>query len=285
MSIIFIVKKFFVAIMLTIYVVNDTIFKLMDLKRDIDCFLLDLDGTVYFGDRLIDGAKDGIERMKKSKRVIFLTNNSSATRDHYVKKLTGMGIDVTEDDVYTSANATRDWLKTNRPNAKLYIVASPEVQAEFEEAGLYTRSDKPDTVLLTFDKTLDYQKLVKSCDLIKKGAFYIATHPDMTCPVDGGDLPDIGSFMLLIEGTTGKRPDLICGKPYGIMAECIAKMTGVPLSRTAMIGDRLSTDMLFAVNNGIRSVLTLTGETSREDHLKSGMKVDKIIDSIAEWDK
>lgn len=256
----------------------------MDLIKDIDCFLLDLDGTVYFGNTLLSGAAEAVERMRKrGKRVIFLTNNSSATRDFYVKKLCGMGIDVTENDVYTSANATCDWLKEHKPNARLFVIASPEVTREFAVGGLNV-CDEPDTVLLTFDKTLDYSKLVKGCDLIAKGAFYIATHPDFTCPVENGELPDIGSFMMLIEGTTGKRPDVICGKPYPIIADCIAKRTGIPLSRTAMLGDRLETDMKFAINNGLRSVLTLTGVTDRAAYKASGLKVDAVIDSISEWD-
>ena len=256
----------------------------MDLTKEIDCFLLDLDGTVYFGNRLIDGVKEAIERMRLTKRVIFLTNNSSATRDYYVKKLTGMGIPVTKDDIYTSANATCDWIKANRPQAKLYVIASPEVRDEFEAAGLDVASNSPDTVVLTFDKTLDYAKLTKGCDLIAKGAYYIATHPDMTCPIEDGELPDIGSFMRLIEGTTGKTPHLICGKPYSVIADGVSRMTGIPLGRTAMVGDRLTTDMSFAINNGLRSVLTLTGVTDMETYNKSGLKVDKIINTVAEWD-
>ena len=256
----------------------------MNLRNDIDCFLLDLDGTVYFGSRLIDGVKDAIIRMRKSKRVIFLTNTSSATREYYVNKLTGMGIPVTQDDIYTSANATQDYLKQNRPHSRIYAVASPEVTDEFRRAGLDVDSENPDTVVLTFDKTLTFDKLVRCCDLIKNGAYYIATHPDMTCPIDGGDLPDIGSFMRLIEGTTGKMPDLICGKPYSVIANCVAKMTGIPLSKTAMIGDRMATDMKFAVDNGLKAVLTLTGVTDMQLYERSGIKVDKIINSVAEWD-
>ena len=256
----------------------------IDLKKEIDCFLLDLDGTVYFGNRLIDGVKEGLERMCMDKRIVYLTNNSSATREFYVGKLTKMGIPVTKDNIYTSANATQDWLKINSPHSKLFLLASPEVEDEFRSAGLNVDNKSPDTVVLTFDKTLTFDKLAKACDLISKGAYYIATHPDMTCPVDGGALPDIGSFMRLIEGTTGKTPDLICGKPYGIIAEGVSKMTGVPLNRTAMIGDRLSTDMKFAIDNGLKAVLTLTGETNLQTYTESGLKVDKIINSVAEWD-
>lgn len=270
--------------MLTFFGVNATIITLMNLKKDIDCFLLDLDGTVYFGTRVIDGVLDAINRMRKDKRVIFLTNNSSATKEFYVSKLRGMGFDLSDSDVYTSANATQDWLVKNRPHARIFAVASPEVTDEFRSKGLNVDAEDPDTVVLTFDKTLTFSKLSKCCDLIKKGAFYIATHPDMTCPIEDGELPDIGSFMRLIEGTTGKNPDLICGKPYGVIAECVARMTGIPLHRTAMIGDRLTTDMKFAIDNGLKSVLTLTGVTDLKSYEKSGIKVDKIINSVAEWD-
>ncbi len=256
----------------------------MDLTKDIDCFLLDLDGTVYFGNRPIEGAIDAVIRMRKSKRVIFLTNNSSATREFYARKLTKMGIPATVEDVYTSANATCDWLIKNRPNAKLYVVASPDVTEEFSRRGLST-DEEADTVVLTFDKTLDYKKLTDACFLISRGAFYIATHPDMTCPVEDGELPDIGSFMRLIEGTTGKLPDLICGKPYSTIAEGVEAMTGIPRTQTAMIGDRLTTDMRFALDNGLKAVLTLSGVTDRKTYEASGLKVDKVIDSLAVWDR
>lgn len=270
--------------MLTSYVVNGTILKIMDLTKDIECILIDLDGTIYFGTRLIKGALEAIERMRKNKRVIFLTNNSSATREFYVNKLCGMGIPVTVEDIYTSANATQDWIKKNRPHSRIYVVGSPAVIDEFCQNGLNVDDKNPNTVVLTFDKTLTFDKLARCCDLIKNGAYYIATHPDMTCPIDGGELPDIGSFMRLIEGTTNKIPDLICGKPHSVIADCVAEMTGIPLNKTAMIGDRLTTDMKFAIDNGLKSVLTLTGETDMDAYLKSGLKVDKIINSVAEWD-
>lgn len=255
----------------------------MNLSRDIDCFLLDLDGTIYIGDMLLNGALDAVKRMQRTARTVFLTNNSSRTRDFYVQKLGKMGFDVKRADVYTSANATIDFLKADSRLSKLYIVGSKEVADEFASAGLNI-CDEADTVVLTFDKTLTYEKLVKATRLIKNGARYIATHPDMTCPDPCGDLPDIGSFIRLIEGATGRLPNIICGKPNGIMANCVSRMTGVPLSRTAMVGDRLYTDMKFAIDNGLKSVLTLTGETDMALYKKSGLTVDKIIDSIAVWD-
>jgi len=257
---------------------------IMKLTNCIDCFLLDLDGTVYLGGKLIDGAKEALARMKAQGKVIFLTNNSSATRRHYVDKLNRLGIEATEENVYTSANATADWLMANKPKAKVYLLASPEVTEEFICAGVNVTQEDPDTVVLTYDKSLTYDKLVRACKLIAGGAYYIATHPDMTCPSEDGYLPDIGSTILLIEGTTGIRPHLICGKPHKVMAECILSRTGASPSRTAMVGDRLYTDMRFGIDSGIRSVLTLTGETDMAAYLSSGIKVDKVINSIAEWD-
>lgn len=255
----------------------------MNAVSDIKCFLLDLDGTVYLGDTLFDGAREAIQRMRLGSRVIFLTNNSSTTRDRYVDKLCAMGIPVTRDDVYTSINATCDYLGRDC-RRKFFVVSSPEVREEFRAYGLNVDDPEPDAVILTFDKTLDYAKLTRCCDLIDKGAFYVATHPDMTCPTAQANLPDIGSFMRLIEGTTGRTPDVICGKPNTIMAQCVSRFTGIDPSETAMVGDRLYTDMRFAAVGGFKSILTLSGETSMDMYLGSGIKADKIINSIAEWD-
>lgn len=270
---------------LTSYVVFVTISVDMDLIRDIDCFLLDLDGTVYIGDKVIDGAIEAVKRMQATKRVIFLTNNSSKPKSHYIRRLSKMGFEADETNVYTSANATSDYLKVAFPALKPYIVASPELISEFAADGIPSYGEKDaDSVILTFDKTLTYEKLVLATRLIEHGAKYIATHPDLTCPDQGGDLPDIGSFIRLIEGTTNRLPDIICGKPYPIMADCVERLTGIDKSRIAMVGDRLYTDTQFAIRNGLKSVLVLSGETDMNLYNKSGLTADAVLDSIARWD-
>lgn len=256
----------------------------MNLIRDIDCFLLDLDGTVYIGNTAIDGAVEAVKRMQKDKRVIFLTNNSSKPKAHYIDRLAKLGFVADEGNVCTSANIAAAYIRDEK-SLRPYIVASPKVTDEFISAGIEAAEfDNANSVLLTFDKTLTYEKLARACKLIAGGAKYIATHPDLTCPDEGGDLPDIGSFIALIEAATGRRPDVICGKPYSITAKYVSRLTGIPKDRIAMVGDRLYTDMKFAVDNGLRSVLVLTGETDKELYDKCGFKVDKILDSLAVWD-
>ncbi len=257
----------------------------MNLINDIDCFLLDLDGTVYIGDNAIDGAIDAVKRMQRVKSVVFLTNNSSRTKAAYIKRLSQMGFSANANNVYTSANAAADYILCSMPHLKPYVIASPEVTEEFAASGVkVTSPDLADSVILTFDKTLTFDKLVFATKLIKGGAKYIATHPDITCPDPICDLPDIGSFIRLIEAATGRLPDVICGKPYGIMADCAAKLTGVKKERIAMVGDRLYTDILFAENNGLKSVLVLTGETDLSLYKKSDVRADVVLSSIARWD-
>ncbi len=250
--------------------------------NDIKCFLLDLDGTVYIDGKLIAGAKQAIERMRKQGRVVFLTNNSSVTKDRYVKKLNDMELGVTELDIYTSTDATKNWLKKNRPFSRLYVVGSDEVISDYAKDFCVTPPF--DTVVLTFDKTLTYDKLVKACDLISRGALYLATHPDYVCPMETGYIPDVGSFIMLVEGATKRKPDVICGKPYAPMAEGISEFTGVSPRFTAMFGDRLMTDIKFACDNGMTGVLVLSGEATEEDYLSSGLKA-IVKRSIAEWDR
>lgn len=258
----------------------------MNLPKDIDCFLLDLDGTVYIGNNVIDGAISAVKRMKRSKRVVFLTNNSSKAKAFYIDKLNKMGFEANESNVYTSIDATSDHILSSMPDLKPYVVASKEVIEEFARLGIKaSAASKADSVILTFDKTLTYRKLADATRLIKRGAKYIATHPDLTCPDPVSDLPDIGSFIALIEAATGRRPDVICGKPNGIMADCIVRLTGIKKDRVAMVGDRLYTDISFAVNNGLKSVLVLSGETDIEMYKKSRIVADKVIDSIARWDE
>lgn len=253
----------------------------MDIDK-IKCFLLDLDGTVYIDGKLIDGAKQAIERMRKQARVVFLTNNSSVTKDSYVKKLNGLGLCVCDRDIYTSSDATKNWLKNNRPHARLFVVGSEEVEADY--ASEFCVSPPFDTVVITFDKTLTYDKLVKACELISNGAFYVATHPDYVCPVKDGSIPDVGSFIMLIEGATKRKPDVICGKPYSPMAQGIIAFTGIDAAHTAMVGDRLMTDIKFGCDNGMTSILVLSGEASLQDYLSSGLTA-QVKESIAEWDK
>lgn len=254
----------------------------MKTLKNIDCFLLDMDGTVYLGGQLIDGAAEAVARMRQAGRVLFITNNTSVSRDDYAVKLTGMGIRTGVEDIYTAGNATVDYLIRQNRTRRVFLLGTDRLADEFVRSGIELVETEPETVVIGFDTGLTYANLSKTCKFIREGVPFLATHPDFNCPVRDGYIPDVGSFLALIEASTGKRPQAVCGKPDAAMAAGVLARTGAKPDRTAMIGDRLATDMRFAANNGLVGVLVLSGEATREDALASGLKLDYILDSIAD---
>ena len=155
--------------------------------RDVDLFLLDMDGTIYLGDRLFACTKPFLETVRSLGRsYLFLTNNSSKNRDAYVAKLGRMGIAAEPDEVFTSGEATTIYLKGRMPGARVAVMGMPTLEREFEEAGFTLDMERPDCLVLGFDQGFDYAKMTRLCDLVRAGVPYIATHPDFNCPVDGG---------------------------------------------------------------------------------------------------
>ena len=244
-----------------------------------------MDGTVYLGNKLIDGAIDAVNRMNAFSRAMFLTNNSSAARTDYVKKLQKMGFSVTKDDIFTSGNATIEYLHAHYDGKKIFLFGNENLRNEFLSGGIILAEDNPDLIVVGYDTTFDYPRLEKLCDLIRSGVPYITTHADINCPKEGGMKPDVGSFIALIEKSTRVSPLLVCGKPNRPIGESVERLLGLKSHEIAMVGDRLCTDMQFALNNGFVSVLVLSGETTLEDYHKSGMHLDVVLDSIADWDK
>jgi HAD superfamily hydrolase (TIGR01450 family) len=251
-----------------------------------NCFLLDLDGTVYFSNgkktELIKGAASATLQLQKRGRVIFLTNNSSKSAAAYYQKLAALGLSLFPDDVYTSGQSAADFLREFYPNKKVFLLGTRELKEEFLAAGIKLCRKNPDVVVTSFDKTLTYARLEKACRFIAGGAVYVATHIDRMCPTFGGFIPDIGCITAYIKEATGLLPSFTCGKPSAIMAENIKKRFGAEGKRTVMIGDRLHTDISFAKNNGFCSALVLSGETKENDVPRSEIKPDYIFDSLAE---
>lgn len=250
-----------------------------------ELLLFDLDGTVYVGDKLIDGALKTVKAARAAdKRVCFLTNNSSKGRRAYLEKLNGLGLDVRDAELYTSAQATYEYLAREHSDKRIYLVATDDVKEDFIEHGvkIAKRGEKPDAVVLAFDTGLTYEKLDRACEYISRGAFYAATHADLNCPRPISPMPDVGSFIELIKAATGKAPDIICGKPYKVAAEGIMKKYRLPADKIAMIGDRLYTDIRFGNLFGFFSVLVLTGETDKGMLKGSEDKPDLILDSVAD---
>ena len=247
----------------------------------IKLFLMDMDGTVYVGDRKIDGAFEALEELKRrGKKVLFLTNNSSKTAEKYVDKLSRMGYPATEKDIFSSGDATIRFLLEKRSGKKVLLLANSAVYEHFRAAGVPLVTEGADIVLFCFDTELDYKKLTVACNHLFEGKEYVASHPDFVCPAEPYPVPDVGSFMALIKAVTGREPDLVIGKPYGTMAEYIARDYGLRPDEIAMCGDRLYTDIRFATSNGMTGVLVLTGETTREGLAKSDVHPDVVLETF-----
>ena len=236
--------------------------------RKIKCFLFDLDGTVYLGKNLIDGALETVEFLRKRAKVCFLTNNSSKSKKEYLQKLFNFGLNPKEDELITSTDAAVHYLKHYHAGKAVYFVGTENVREELLTQGLPLTSSNPEIVLLSYDTSLTYKKLCEISLHLKRGAFYIATHPDITCPAEEVYLPDIGSFMELIFAATGRRADVICGKPTKILADVVTEKFNLTPQEIAMCGDREMTDIRFAKDNGFTSILVLTGETQK-NHVTS----------------
>jgi HAD superfamily hydrolase (TIGR01450 family) len=250
---------------------------------DIQCFLLDMDGTFYLDEHLIEGALEFIEVIRsQGKEYIFLTNNSSRHRGYYAKKISRMGLAVPEKRIFTSGEATALFLKRKSPGARIYVVGTKFLEDEFRQHGFILDEQKPEMVVLGFDTTLTYHKLWRLCDLVRAGLPYLATHPDLNCPTKGGFMPDIGAMIAFVQTSTGRLPDQVIGKPNRTIIDELSNRLHVPLEQLAMIGDRLYTDIALGETTGITTILVLSGETQPADLETSPFKPDYVFNHIGE---
>ncbi|SNS97444.1 HAD-superfamily subfamily IIA hydrolase, TIGR01457 [Anaerovirgula multivorans] len=256
----------------------------MENLKEKNVYLLDMDGTIYLGDELIDGSKKFLETIKnQGKRYIFLTNNSSKSKEIYVEKLNRLGIQASEEEVFTSGEATTMCLKKEKEGAKIYLLGTEALEEEFIREGFILEKERHkniDYVVLGFDTTLTYEKLWAACEYISEGVEYIATHPDFNCPLPNDKfMPDAGAMAALIEASTGKTPKVI-GKPNKEIVESIASKYGLKKEDMVIVGDRLYTDIKTGENAGIVSVLVYSGETKQEDYRKSETRADYVVNSV-----
>src|SRR5512140_1085822 len=245
-------------------------------------FLLDMDGTFYLSDRLLEGALRFIELLRAQKKdFLFLTNNSSKHRGQYAAKITRLGLPVPPECVLTSGEATALHLQESQPGARLSVVGTPSLEDEFRQHGFQLVDHDPQTLVLGFDTTLTYQKLWMLCDFVRAGVPYIATHPDFNCPTEGGWMPDVGAMIAFVKAATGREPDRVVGKPSRLIVEAAAIKMNFPVSQLAMIGDRLYTDIALGQSSGIATVLVLSGETRPEDVKDSPFQPDYTFENLA----
>lgn len=248
--------------------------------QDIDLFVLDMDGTFYLGDCLIEGSLEFIEKVKeKGKHYVFFTNNSSRIPSFYQKKLERMGCIVGVEEIITSGDVTINWLQANYPDKKVYLVGTPLLEDSFRDGGICLVEDMPDIVVVGFDTTLTYEKLEKACTYIRNGAMFLATHLDINCPTEDGFIPDCGAMCALIAKSTGVEPRYL-GKPFAETVDMVLRITGVQREKIAFVGDRLYTDVATGVKNGAKGFLVLTGEATMSDVETSEVTPTCIYDSL-----
>ena len=237
-----------------------------DSLSQVRCFLLDMDGTFYLGDQLLEGALRFIDVLRQQGReFLFLTNNSSKDSGQYAEKITRMGLSISSEKVLTSGEATAMHIQSQKPDARVYVVGTTALENEFIQRGHVLTDETPDFAVLGFDTTLTYAKLWALCDLVRAGVPYIATHPDYNCPTETGFMPDIGATIAYVKASTGREPDLVVGKPNSLLVEKAAERVGIPVSAMCMIGDRLYTDIALGKTAGIPTILVLSGETQADE--------------------
>ncbi len=257
--------------------------------RKIKHVALDMDGTIYLGATIFPWTIEFLQNLKANGiGYSFLTNNPSKSLVDYLHKLENMGIHATPDEMYTTAVAMVDFLKSKHPEIKrLFVLGTPSTQSQFLDAGFVLTQDDaedvPDAIVLAFDMTLEYSRLCRAAWWVSQGKPYFATNPDKVCPTNLPTvLVDTGSLRACIAEATGRMPDVTLGKPDPEMLSGILEKHGLQRDEVAMVGDRIYTDIAMARNAGVLGVLVLSGETTLETALSSNPQPDLTVENIAE---
>ncbi|MBM4333290.1 MAG: HAD-IIA family hydrolase [Deltaproteobacteria bacterium] len=248
-------------------------------------YIFDLDGTIYRGEKLASGAREVIEKLKGlGKKIVYLSNKPIETREDYAAKLTSLGIPTLPAEVINSSLVMARWLSGRAPGATIFVIGEPPLIAEMARAG-FRISEQPeevDFVVASFDRTFDYRKLNIALQAIKKGACFVATNPDRTCPVEGGEIPDCAAMIGAVEGVTGQKVETVVGKPSDIMIKVVVEAMNLSPRDCLLVGDRLETDMVMGKKAGMATALVLTGVTTREVSRQSPIQPDYIWESVYE---
>ena len=258
----------------------------MNKIKDIKLFLFDMDGTLYLGDRLYDFTIELLDTIKKTGgRYMFMTNNSSRSVADYIKKLDRLGIKSDYEDFITSSQATGYYLNKHYKGKTLYVCGTESLKEELKRGGFEITEDldKVDLIVMGFDTELTFKKLhdVSYLLLTRKDIPYIATNPDYVCPTEFGSVPDCGSVCDMLYNVSGRRPIFI-GKPSKLMPELAMEKAGYTREQTAVIGDRIYTDIKSGLNAGVATILVMSGETTYEILEASEDKPDYVMGSAKE---
>ncbi len=260
----------------------------------IDGFVFDLDGTVYLGEAALPGSVDGIaELRRRGKQVLFVSNKPLEPREAYAAKLTRLGIPTDPDAVITSAYVLGHHLAQVSPELRYYVIGEENLRQELRSHGLtvveeFADQDEKeviepegiDAVIVAFDRTLDYRKLNTAYQALLNGARFYATNADKACPMPGGSIPDAGATIAALEHITGRKLDLLAGKPSPLIMQVALERLGLPAARCMMAGDRLETDILMGQQAGMLTAAVLTGAATRADAERLAQPPTFILENI-----
>jgi NagD protein len=247
-------------------------------------WLFDLDGTVYRGDRLVPGAAEAIAALRAAgRRVVFLSNKPLQTRADYAAKLTRLGVPAEPEAVVNSSLVLARYLRERDPGAPVFVIGEPPMLEEMRAHGFQVRED-PDVrwVVIAFDRTFSYAKLDTALQAVRRGARLIATNPDRTCPVEGGEIPDCAGMIAAVEAVTDRRVEVIVGKPSPIILEVALGVLGTGPAESVVVGDRIETDIAMGRRAGLGTILVLSGVTAPDDPRIAEVEPDHVVPSIAD---
>ena len=252
------------------------------LPLDTECWLTDMDGVLVHENHAIPGASDLIERwVDTSKRFLVLTNNSIYSPADLSARLRRSGLVIPEDNLWTSALATADFLAQQHPGARLYVIGESGLISALLDAGFILSEIEPDYVVLGETRTYSFEAITLAIRHITRGAKFIATNPDATGPSVDGPIPATGAVSALITEATGRSPYVV-GKPNPMMFRAALNRIEAHSETTAMIGDRMDTDIVAGMEAGLFTVLVLTGITGRRDLDRYPYRPSLVVDSVAE---
>jgi arabinose operon protein AraL len=266
------------------------------MKPHVDGLVFDLDGTVYLGDSALPSAVETIlELRRRGKRTLFVSNKPLEPGSIYASKLTRIGIPTEPNDIITSAFVLGYHLSHHEPGLQLYVVGEEKLREELRGYGLiilneFVEQDPKEAidtsgiegVVIAFDRTLDYRKINTAYQAIMQGARFFATNGDKVCPMPGGAIPDAGATIAALEHITGRKVEMIAGKPSRIMMAVAMERMGLPPERCMMIGDRLETDIKMGQEAGMLTAVALTGVSTLEDVVRMPTAPDFVLNQLGQ---
>ena len=246
-------------------------------------YLIDLDGTMFRGTDEIQGAKEFVDELNKRHIPhLFLTNNSSRTLEQTAEKLRGFGIEAQVEQVITASLATAAFIKEKLTSRRAFVVGQTGLISALEEAGIELTDQEAEIVVMGIDRNVTYEKITRAALNAQKGAYLLATNPDIKVPTERGFTPGNGAFVELVSHVSGKKPTHV-GKPQPFMMEFALQKLGIPREKTIMVGDNYETDIMAGIQSGLDTLHVQTGVTSEEELAKYPKQPTYSVRTLNEW--